>query len=321
MSRIRRALLLASCALLPLSFAHAQAQDYPSRPIRLVIPFGTGTGIDGIGRVFAQKLAAELGQPVIVENKAGATGMIGAEFVSKAPPDGYTLFLSSGSVFAMNPILFQKVPYDGQKGFTQISFVYAQPLVVATSLKVPANSLPELLALARGKPGGLSAGTVGSFHQLTLQHFSNVTGTKYLPVPYKGGMMVPLLSGEIDMMIDVISVVAPQAKAGKIHALAVTSDKRMAILPDVPTMQELGYPGFEMSTWSALSGPPNLPRAIVDKINAASRKVIASPDFQELGNVQGLSVRASTPEYVTDLIAKETERWTKVARDAGVKPE
>lgn len=320
MLRTRLALVLAIASLFA-SASFAQAQDYPNRPIRIVIPFGTGTGIDAIGRVFAQKMAAELGQPVVVENKAGATGMIGAEFVAKAPPDGYTLFLSSGSVFAMNPILFQKVPYDGIKSFTPISFVYAQPLVVATSLKLPARNLSELLALAKGKPGGISAGVVGSFHQLTLQHFSNVTSTKYLPVPYKSGMMIPLLAGEIDMMIDVISVVAPQAKAGKIHALAVTSDKRMAIAPDVPTMQELGYAGFEMSTWSSLMGPANLPHAIVDKLNAAARKVIASPDFQELGNSQGLSVKSSTPEHVTDLIVQETDRWQKVARQAGVKPE
>lgn len=318
MQRTRRALVLAAACL---AAPFAQAQDYPSRPIRMIIPFGTGTGIDAIGRIFAQKMSAELGQPVIVENKAGATGMIGAEFVAKAPPDGYTLFLSSGSVFAMNPILYHKVPYDGITSFTPVSFVYAQPLVVATSLKVPAKNLQELLALAKSKPGGLSAGVVGSFHQLTLQHFSNVTGTKYLPVPYKSGMMVPLLAGEIDLMIDVISVVAPQAKAGKVHALAVTSDKRMAIAPEVPTMQELGYPGFEMSTWSSLMGPANMPRPIVDKLNAAARKVIASPDFQELGSGQGLRVEASTPDYVTDLIRQEIDRWQKVAKDAGVKPE
>lgn len=316
----RRAFAIAGASLVAPAVL-AQSQDYPSRPLRLIIPFGTGTGIDSIGRVFAHKLASELGQPVIVENKAGATGMIGAEFVAKAPADGYTLFLSSGSVFAMNPILYQKVPYDGVKSFTPISFVYAQPLVVATSLKVPATNLQQLLSLAKAKPGGLSAGVVGSFHRLTLQYFANTTGTKFLPVPYKSGMMVPLLAGEIDMMIDVISVVAPQARAGKVHALAVTSDKRMGILPDVPTMQELGYPGFEMSTWSSLMGPANMPHSVVEKLNAASRKVIASPDFQELGNSQGLSARASTPEYVTDLIHQETERWQKVAADAGVKPE
>lgn len=317
LSRRRTFALAAASLLAPLS--SAQAQDYPHRPIRMVIPFGPGTGIDAIGRVFAQKMSAELGQPIVVDNKVGAQGMIGGEFAAKAPPDGYTLFFSS--VSAVNPILFKKVPYDGVKSFVPISTIYAQPMMVATSLNASAKNLPELLALSRRKPGGVTAGVVGTLHRLTLQHFSNVTGARCLPVPYKGSMMVPLLAGEIDMMIDVVSLIAQQAKAGKLHALAVTSDKRIAIAPDVPTMQELGYPGFDLSTWTTLMGPATMPRAIVERLNAATRKVIESADFQDFGNVRGVNMRASTPEYVTNLIHQETDRWLKVAKDAGLEPE
>lgn len=299
----------------------AAAQDYPSRPIRMVIPFGPGTGIDAIGRVFAQKLGAELGQSVVVDNKAGATGIIGAEFVAKAPPDGYTLFFSAGSIFALNPILFAKLPYDPIKSFTPISMVYSQPLVVATSLKVPARTLPEFVTLARSKPEGLSAGTLGAFHVLSTQYFSNVTKTKFLNVNYKTGTLVALMAGEIDMMVDVISLMAPQHKAGKIRVLAVASDKRMAIAPDVPTLAELGYPGVEISTWTSLTGPAGLPTPIADKLNAAVVKVVNSPEMAELASAQGLRVYSSTPEQVNDLVRSEYTRWQKVAVDAGITPQ
>lgn len=304
-----------------LAAAPARSQDYPARPVRMVIPFGPGTGIDAIGRVFAQKLAAELGQPVVVDNRAGASGIIGAEFVAKAAPDGYTLFFSAGSIFALNPILFAKLPYDPLKSFTPISFVYSQPLVVATSLKVPARTLPELVALARSKPGALSAGSVGGFQLLAMQYFANVTNTRFLNVPYKSGTTAALLSGEIDMMVDVISLLAPQGKAGKINVLAVASDRRMPIAPDVPTVRELGYPGFEVSTWTSLSGPAQLPAPIVERLNGAVRKVVAAPDLVEFANGLGVHVTASTPEHLNELVRSETERWQKVARDAGVTPQ
>lgn len=314
----RQTLALASGALVaPLSFA--QAQDYPQRPVRMVIPFGPGSGIDAIGRAFAQKLSIELGQPVIVENKVGAQGMIGGEYVAKAAPDGYTIYFSS--VSAVNPILFKKVPYDGLKSFAPISTIYAQPMMVASSLNASAKTLQELIAIAKRKPGAVTAGVVGNIHRMTLQHFSTVTGTKYLAVPYKGSMMLPLLAGEIDMLIDVVSLVAQQAKAQKLYALAVTSDKRLAIAPDVPTMQELGFPGFELNTWTTLMAPANTPNAIVDKLNAATRKVIDSADFQEFGNTRGANMRASTPEDVTSLIVRETDRWLRIAKDAGLEAE
>ncbi|VTU45082.1 Bug family tripartite tricarboxylate transporter substrate binding protein [Variovorax sp. PBL-E5] len=297
------------------------AQDYPTRPLRMVIPFGPDTGIDAIGRVFAKKLGAELGQPVVVDNKAGATGIIGAELVAKAPADGYTLLFSAGSVYALNPLLFAKLPYDPFKGFTSISMVYSQPLAIAISLKVPAKTIPELVSLARAKPESISAGTVGAFHVLSTQYFSNFTKTKLLNVNYKSGTLVALLSGEIDLVVDVISLLAPQHKAGKIRILAVASNKRMAIAPDVPTLAEVGYPGVEISTWTSLTGPANLPRPIVDKLNAAVARIVKSPEMTELAAAQGLSVFSSTPEAVDELVRSEYARWQKVAVDAGIKPQ
>jgi tripartite-type tricarboxylate transporter receptor subunit TctC len=316
----RRALGALAFACAAAAAVPALAQDYPNRPIRMVIPFGPGTGIDGIGRVFAQKLAAELGQPVVVENRAGASGIIGADYVAKAAPDGYTLFFSAGSIFALNPILFAKLPYDPVRSFTPISLVYSQPLVVATSLKVPAKTLPELVTLARAQPGKLSAGNVGGFQLLATQYFSNVTNTKFLNVPFKSGTTVALLAGEIDMMVDVISLLAPQGKAGKINVLAVASEKRMPIAPNVPTLAELGYP-IEISTWTSLTGPANLPRSMVERLNAATRKIVAEPDFVERANAQGVHLAASAPEYLNDLVHAETTRWQKVADEAGLTPQ
>jgi tripartite-type tricarboxylate transporter receptor subunit TctC len=309
-------------ALLLLATSNAAGQqDYPSRPIRMVIPYGPGTGIDAIGRVFAQKLGAELGQSVVVDNKAGAAGVIGAEYVTKASPDGYTLFFSAGSIFALNPLLMANLPYDPFKGFSPISMVYSQPLVVSISTKVPAKTLSEFVALARTKPEGITAGSLGAFHILSAEQLAAATNTKFLNVNYKAGALVALMSGEVDMMFDVISLMAPQHKGGKIRALAVASDKRMAILPDVPTLAESGYPGFEISTWTSLSGPPTLPKAIVDKINVAVVKVVNMPEMQELATNMGLRVYSSTPEQVNDMVRKEFDRFRKVAVTAGIKPQ
>ncbi len=311
---------LAAVSLLAAGSAAAQ-QDYPSRPIRMVIPYGPGTGIDAIGRVFAQKLGAELGQAVVVENKAGVAGAIGAEYVTKAPPDGYTLFFSAGSIFALNPLLMAKLPYDPFKGFAPISMVYSQPLVVSISTKVPAKTLSEFVALARAKPEGITAGSLGAFHILSAQQLATATKTKFLNVNYKAGALVALMSGELDMMFDVISLMAPQHKGGKIRALAVASERRMAILPDVPTLAESGYPGFEISTWTSLSGPPAMPKPIVDKVNAAVIKVVNIPEMQELAANMGLRVYSSTPEQVNDMVRNEFNRFQKVALEAGIKPE
>lgn len=319
---LRRSLALFAAAFAACTALPAQAQaDYPSRPIRIVIPFGTGTSIDALGRVLGQRLSVELGQPVVIDNRAGASGIIGADTVAKAAPDGYTLLLGSSSIFALNPATFAKLPYDALASFAPVTLVGEQPLVVATSTKVPAKSLPDLLALAKSKPGVLTAGTLGSFHVLALQHFATTTGTKILNVPYKSGTVTALVSGEIDMMVDVIALVIPQSKAGKVHALAVTTGKRSALAPELPTVAELGYPGFDISAWTALVAPAHTPRAIVDKLNAAVAKILQSPGFAEQFAAQGIRMTPSTPQELGDYIKSEIARWQKVARDAEITPQ
>jgi len=319
--RIRNLLVLLAAACILLPAAALAQQDYPNRPIRIIIPFGPGTSIDALGRVLGARLSTELGQPVVVDNRAGASGIIGAEAVAKSAPDGYTLLLGSSSVFALNPATFAKLPYDAAKSFAPITVVGAQPMVVAVSTKVPANSLQELVDLARSKPGVLTAGTLGSFHVLALQHFSTVTNTRVLNVPYKTGTVLALVSGEIDMMLDVIALVMPQSKAGKVRALAVTTDKRSSLAPDLPTVAELGYPGFNISAWTGLVAPVDTPRPIIDRLNRAMVKILNSPDFADQFLAQGIRMAPSTPEHLGDYIRSEISNWQKVARDAGITPQ
>lgn len=318
---LRKMLAATTTIAVTLFAADMRAQEYPAHPVRIVVPFGPGTGIDGVGRVLAAKLAAEFGQSVFVDNRAGASGMIGGEVVAKSPPDGYTLLLASVSVFGVNPATFAKLPYDSATSFTPISMVYTQPLAVAVSLKLPAATLPELVRVATAKPGSISAGTLGSFQTLALQQFSSATSTRILNVPYKTSAMTALLSGEIDMTLDVISLVLPQSRAGKIKALAVTTAQRSPLAPDLPTVAEFGYPGFDMTAWTALVGPANMPRPIVDRLNKAVAKVVAAKDVVDQFASQGVTMVSSTPEQLGAYIPAEVARWKKVASDAGIKPQ
>ncbi len=319
---MHKSIRILAALLLPLLFnCAAQAQDWPARPLRLVIPFGPGTSIDAMGRVLATRLGAELGQPVVVDNRAGASGILGADVVAKAAPDGYTLLLGSSSVFALNPVTFAKLPYDVTKSFAPVTLVGSQALVVATSTKVPVKNLTELVSLAGARPGALTAGTLGSFHALALQHFATTTQTRILNVPYKNGTMLALVSGEIDMLIDVFALVMPQSKAGKVNALAVTTPQRSPVAPELPTVAELGYPGFDISAWTALVGPADMPRAIVDRLNRAVAKIITSPDFADQFAAQGIRMAPTTPEQLGEHMRRELGHWQKVARDAGITPQ
>ncbi|MGE3925815.1 MAG: Bug family tripartite tricarboxylate transporter substrate binding protein [Lautropia sp.] len=303
--------------------APASAQDYPSRPVRIVVPFGTGTGtgIDGVARALATRLATELGQPVTVENRAGASGMIGAEVVSTAPADGHTLLLASVSVFSVNPVTFAKIPYDSLKSFTPISMVYSQPMVVAASMKMPARTLPELVSLAKAKPDSVSAGTLGSFQALAVQQFASATGTRILNVPYRNAALMALVGGEIDMTLDVISLVLPQSRADKVKALAVTSAKRSPLAPDIPSVAEFGYADFDMTAWTALVGPPEMPRPVVERINRAIVRIIENKEVVDQFGTQGITMVSSSPEQLAAHLQAEQVRWQKAAQDAGIKPQ
>ncbi len=316
----RRFIAVAACCLVSIG-GGAHAQPFPTRPIHLIVPFGAGTSVDALARAIGNRLSAELRQPVVIENKVGASGIIGAQFVASAPPDGYTLMVGTSTVYSINPVIL-KLPYDPDKSFTPITMVGSQPLVVVTHPSVPASTMPQLIALgASGK--GLTAGSLGSgtLSALTTALFATTTKTKILDVPYKTGAMTALIAGEINMRIDVIGVAMPLIKAGNLKALAVTTEKRSPLLPDVPSLSETCCPGFDVSTWNAIVGPAGMPPAIVQRLNTAFSNVLNSASFSEPFEKQGIRIASSTPELVSETIKKETARWSKVAADIGIKRE
>lgn len=304
------------------AFGPAWAQsDYPSRPIRLIIPFAPGTSIDALGRLLGISLGEELNQSVVVENRAGASGIVGAESVSRASPDGYTLLLGSSSVFSLNPIFFSKLPYDPVKSFTPITRVGVQPMVVVSSNKLPVKTLQDLIAMARAKPATLNSATLGSFHSLVLAYFASATNTRIVDVPYKSSPVPSLIAGEVDMMIDVASIALAQSKAGQVRALAITSAKRSPEVPDLPTLAELGYPGFEATTWTALVGPPGMPDSVVQRLNQALRKVLSAKPLADRLASQAITLAPTTGEQLAAFFQSELDRWKTVAREAGIVPQ
>lgn len=316
-----RALFFVLVGLLS-AFGNAWAQsEYPSRPIRLIIPFAPGTSIDALGRLLGTSLGEELNQSVVVENRAGASGIVGAESVARASPDGYTLLLGSSSVFSLNPIFFSKLPYDPVKSFTPITRVGVQPMVVVSSNKLPVKTLQELITVARTKPATLNSATLGSFHSLVLAYFSAATNTRIVDVPYKSSPIPSLIAGEVDMMIDVASLALAQSKAGQVRALAITSAKRSPEAPDLPTLAELGYPGFEATTWTALVGPPGMPDAVVQRLNKALSKVLTSKPLADRLSSQAITLAPSSAEQLAAFFQSELDRWKAVAREAGVVPQ
>ncbi len=316
---LKRVLSIFSVFCLLFTLGKAHAQSYPNKSIRLIVPFGAGTSVDALARAIGSRLSTEMGQPVIVENKVGASGIVAAQYVANAAPDGYTLMVGTSTVYAVNPVIFAKLPYDPANSFTPITMIGMQPLVVVANPKVPANNLQQLIALA-GKTE-LTAGSVGGFPTLATALFAKTTNTRILDVPYKGAAMVGLLGGEIDMMIEVISAVKPHIQSGKLKALAVTTEKRSPLLPDVPTLSETCCSGFDLSTWNAVVGPAHMPPAVVRQLNSALGAVLGSSTFAEPFESQGLRVAASTPDYLSDFMKREMARWRKVAADANFKPQ
>jgi tripartite-type tricarboxylate transporter receptor subunit TctC len=307
---------LAACAV-------AQAQGYPNKPLRLIVPFPPGGVTDISSRVVAQKLTVELGQPVVVENRAGASGVIGAEAGAKAAPDGYTLTMGNISTLAINAVTFAKLPYDPVASFAPVSMVAIQPLVIAVHPAVPVHTLGELVALAKERPGKLAYGTAGSSIYLAVEFFNTAAGIKMIHVPYKGSSpaIADLVGGQIQVLFDPFSSIYPQVRAGKARGLAVTTLKRSAVAPALPTVAELGYAGFDVSSWQGIVLPAGTPREIVERLNRELVKVLAAQDVKEQFAQYSAEASPSTPEEFGAYIKQEIARWQKVARDAGVKAE
>ncbi|TAK42414.1 MAG: tripartite tricarboxylate transporter substrate binding protein [Betaproteobacteria bacterium] len=304
--------------------AQAQAQAWPSQPIRFIVPFTPGTGIDIIARTAGPRLAERLGQPVVVENRAGASGNIGTELVAKAKPDGHTILVTA-STFVSNRSLFKNLPYDPAKDFAPITLAAWGTLLVAAHPSTSFSSVPELIAAAKANPGKLNYGSpgVGTPHHLAMELFKNTAGIFVTHIPYKGtaGAVTDLLGGQIHLMFLPIHVALPQVRAGKLKALAVGSPKRSALAPELPTLAEGGFPGVESDIWYAFFAPQGTPREIVARLNLELTSVLALPEIRTSFQTQGLVPVASTPEEVRALVDKDLAKWDRVVREAKISPE
>ena len=321
----RRDTLTAGLIGLALAIAGpAQAQTWPSQNIRLVVPFPPGGSTDVLARRLAEGLRERLGQTVIVENRGGAGGTIGSEFVAKSAPDGYTLLMGVTGSHGVAPSLYPNLGYQPQRDFAPISLLVSAPLVLVVNPEVPAKTLKDFIALAKAQPDTLTYGTPGNG---TSMHLTGVTfdlkaGTKLIHVPYKGsaGALTDLLSGQIKTMFGDLLVVLPQIRAGKINALAVTSKDRNPLLPDVPTMAEAGLPGFEVLSWQGLFAPAGTPPAVVERLSKEVRAVMESKDVKEFFAAQGFLVGATTPAEFTAFVGSEVKRWGEIVKAGNVKP-
>jgi tripartite-type tricarboxylate transporter receptor subunit TctC len=317
----------AAATLLALSFAGAamaQGPNFPSRPMTIVVPASPGGAIDLAARLIAQKLTEAWGQPVNVDNKSGATGIIGTDFVAKSPPDGHVLALVASS-HAINPSMFRKLPYDTLKGFEPVALTHVVPLVLVVSNTVPAKSVKELIAYGKANPGKLSfasSGPGGAPH-FSGELFKSMAGVDMVHVPYKGSTLAhpDLISGRTTVMFDTVAAINVQVKAGTVRALAVTTAQRSSVLPAVPTMAEAGLPGYVTSTWGGLLAPAGTPRAVVVKLNAEVNRILALPDVKKKLQDAGIEPAQGSPEQFGAFLESEMGKWAKVAHDAGIQPE
>jgi tripartite-type tricarboxylate transporter receptor subunit TctC len=299
----------------------ARAQTYPSRQITLIIPFAPGGSNDLVGRALGKKLSEVWGQPVVVENRGGAGALIGTAAVAKAPPDGYTLLLVSPT-FTINPATRKTMPFDTVRDFTPVAFIARAPLLVTTSTKLPVQSAGELFALARSKPGQItyaSAG-IGSINQISTELIAVAAGVKLSHVPYKGGApaLNDLVGGHVDIFVSSLPQALQLVRSGQIKTLAVTSSRRTALLPDVPTLAEAGTPGADAETWWGIAGPAGMPVDVVTALNAEINKMLASPELGTFLTNEGAEAEPMTPRQFGEMMRLETERWTRVAREANI---
>ncbi len=310
--------------LLALCAAAAQAADYPTRPIRLLIPYSPGGPVDISGRIVALKLTEAFGQQVIVDNRAGGGGNIAVEIVAKSAPDGYTLLMGANGTNAINPSLYPKLAVDPAKELAPLGLVASSPMILVAHPSLPAANVKELVALAKAKPGTInfaSSGS-GSTAHLSSELLKLMSGVQIVHVPYKGASpaLTDLVAGQTQFMITGVSSTLPFVKSGKLKALGVSSEKRLAILPDVPTVAE-AIPGYEVLTWYGMFAPVATPKAITEKLTAALSKIVASPDARERFAALGAEASFLPPDQFAAMVRVETAKWAKVIKESGAKPE
>lgn len=324
MESLRRIVAAALAAALAACAAPALAQSYPSKAIRLVSPFPPGGSVDVVGRLLAGKLSESLGQQIVVDNRSGASGVIGTEVVMNSAPDGYTLLINT-IPFVTNQFLMPRAPYDPLRDFVAVSLVASSPSFVTVHPSLPVRSIRELVALAKAKPGQLyySAAGVGTNPHIAGELFNLLAGVDIVAVQFKGGgpADTALIAGEVGVTFGNVSQEIGYVKSGRMRALAVTSAKRNPALPDLPTVAEAGVPGYEFDTWFVVAAPKGTPRAIVDTLNSHIRKVLAAPDQAKFYGERGLTIIASTPEEAAAHLESEQKKWARVIRERRIKAE
>jgi tripartite-type tricarboxylate transporter receptor subunit TctC len=308
--------LAASCAL---------AQSYPAKSIRYIVPFPPGGGQDLVVRALAPRMSEALGQTVVVDNRPGAATMVGAELAAKSPPDGYTVFNGSNTTLAINPNLYNKVPYDPLKDFVAVTQIASLPNLLVVHPSLPARTVKELATLARSRPGQLNYGSsgTGTPAQLAGVMFGDAAGVKLVHVPYRGSSqaLTALISGETQMMFGSMTSTVPFVKSGRLRAIAVTGARRSLAAPDLPTVAEAAYPGFEAVTWYGLFVPAGTPAAIIARLNAEVVKILRAPDFRDWLVAQGADPVGSTPEELAAFVKAELAKYAKIVKDSGMRPD
>jgi tripartite-type tricarboxylate transporter receptor subunit TctC len=302
----------------------AWSQAYPNRSVRIVVPFAAGSATDIMARILADELRAAFDQSFIVDNKPGASAQIGAEIVAKAPPDGYTLFLTTNTSHSANPFLFKKLPYDPIKDFTPVANVMRIPVIIVVDPKLPVKTLPELIAYGKANPGKLSFGYGNSIGQVVGASFAKRSGLEIITVPYKSTpqAMTDVVSGQVNYAVADMASGRAFVDNGRLRALAVSSKKRTPLMPDLPAIAETpGLEGFEVIAWVALFAPANTPKDIVDKLNAVVRKALAKQEVKDRIAGFAADVASSTPEELGEFVKEQLDSWGKSIKEAGIQPE
>ena len=318
-------LAIALLCLLAAPLAQAQAQTYPSRPVRIVVPFPPGAATDTLGRLIAQRLTETWGQPVTVDNRPGAGSIIGAEMSAKSAPDGTTIFMGHIGTHGANPALYARLPYDPVRDFAPVSLLVTIPNLLAVHPSLPVNNVRELIELAKSRPDALNIGSPGisTSSHLIIALFGSLTGTSMTHIPFKGTVaaMQGFVGGDVQVAFDTVTAIMPQARAGRVRVLAITSKDRSATAPDVPPLAESGVPGFDVSTWFAFFVPTGTPRPVIDRVNADVVRIMQTKDMSERLQGMGMNVVASSPEQLASHVSSEITRWGRVVKEANIKVE
>ena len=319
-----RTILTALSVAAAFAVGPAMAQTYPNKPIKAIVPFAPGSATDTIGRTFATKMSEELGQTIIIENKPGVNGMLGADAVAKAPADGYTILVGTNSTNAALKSLMKKLPYDQDSAFTPVGYLGSVPLIVAVNNDFPAKTLRELVDQAKGKPGQISFAYASTSQQVSSEMLASMARIQMNPVPYKSGpaAMTDLIGGQVNLFTADFAVMVPQVKAGKVRGLAVTSTKRSAVVPELPTVNEaLGLKDYELIAYFAIFAPAGTPPEAIARLNKAINNAANAKDVQEKLSSFGLVIDPGTPEDLAKRNQAESIKWAKAIRDAKIEPQ